>query len=44
MPVAPTLPISSLSTKMQQEVLFGVASISKIAIKEVKAQMRSSCP
>ena len=43
MPVAPTLPISSLSVSRQQLVRFGV-SISSIAAKEVYAHTRSSCP
>ena len=35
MPVAPTLPISSLSTRRQQPVRFGVSSISSIAARDV---------
>ena len=42
-PVAPTLPISSLSTRMQQAVL-STSSISSIAFKEENAHTLSSCP
>ena len=42
-PVAPTLPISSLSVNRQQEVCFGV-SIPSIASREVYAHTLSSCP
>ena len=42
-PVAPTLPTSSLSTRMQQAVR-AVCPISSIAFKEVKAHTLSSCP
>ena len=40
-PVAPTLPISSLSTKRQHDVL-STLSMSSIAIKDVNAQTLSS--
>ena len=43
MPVAPTLPISSLSTSRQQ-VVYSVFSTSTIARREVNAHTRSSCP
>ena len=43
MPVAPTLPISSLSTKSPQAVVLGSAT-SIIAIAEGYAQHLSSCP
>ena len=43
MPVAPTLPISSLSTSRQQDVFSG-ASTSSIATREVYAHTRSSWP
>ena len=41
MPVAPTEPISSLSTKIQHMVLFALLA-SSIACMEVEAQTRSS--
>jgi len=42
-PVAPTLPISSLSTRMQQAVR-AVSSVSSMAARDVYAQILSSCP
>lgn len=42
-PVAPTLPISSLSVSRQQ-VVFSTSSTSSIAARDVYAQTRSSCP
>ena len=42
-PVAPTLPISSLSTRIQTHVL-SMVSASKRASREVKEQILSSCP
>ena len=42
-PVAPTLPISSLSTRIQHAVLF-TSFVSNIASKDVNAQTLSSCP
>ena len=43
MPLAPTLPISSLSTSRQTLVISGF-SIASIAIKEGYAHTLSSCP
>ena len=42
-PVAPTLPISSLSTRIHTEVL-SIVSASKRASREVKEQILSSWP